>query len=119
MIARLYYSDYYSRGGAVALVSCKECGKSVSDKALTCPHCGITTPGVSYEEERLEQEIERAEREESDYADRYRRLGSGNFIDRLFNRSQINKFVDLANEAQSRKRELQEQLFALRQASRK
>jgi zinc-ribbon domain len=25
----------------MALVACRECGKSISDKAATCPHCGI------------------------------------------------------------------------------
>lgn len=28
----------------MALVSCRECGKRVSDEAQTCPHCGITNP---------------------------------------------------------------------------
>lgn len=27
----------------MALVKCKECGKSISDTARTCPHCGIKT----------------------------------------------------------------------------
>ena len=25
----------------MALINCKECGKEISDKAFTCPHCGI------------------------------------------------------------------------------
>ena len=25
----------------MALISCPECGKQISDKAATCPHCGI------------------------------------------------------------------------------
>jgi len=25
----------------MAIVSCRECGKEVSDKAETCPHCGV------------------------------------------------------------------------------
>lgn len=30
----------------MALVKCKECGKEVSASAKTCPHCGISNPGV-------------------------------------------------------------------------
>jgi hypothetical protein len=30
----------------MALVKCKECGKDVSACAKTCPHCGISRPGV-------------------------------------------------------------------------
>lgn len=25
----------------MALINCRECGKKVSDKAVTCPYCGI------------------------------------------------------------------------------
>lgn len=25
----------------MALVECNECGNQVSDKAITCPHCGV------------------------------------------------------------------------------
>lgn len=25
----------------MALISCKECGKEISDSAATCPHCGV------------------------------------------------------------------------------
>lgn len=25
----------------MALINCKECGKEISDKAKTCPNCGI------------------------------------------------------------------------------
>ena len=28
----------------MSLVHCKECGKEISDRALTCPHCGV--PGT-------------------------------------------------------------------------
>ncbi len=28
----------------MAMTTCKECGKSVSSEAKTCPHCGSTTP---------------------------------------------------------------------------
>jgi hypothetical protein len=28
----------------VTLTSCRECGQAVSDKAATCPHCGIPAP---------------------------------------------------------------------------
>ena len=29
----------------MALVSCRECGREVSDGAGACPHCGISAPG--------------------------------------------------------------------------
>ncbi|PIS45933.1 MAG: hypothetical protein COT22_02615 [Ignavibacteria bacterium CG08_land_8_20_14_0_20_37_9] len=32
----------------MALINCKECGKEISDGAITCPHCGAkinTTQG--------------------------------------------------------------------------
>jgi len=31
----------------MALVNCKECGKEVSDKAKTCPHCGSKLPPIT------------------------------------------------------------------------
>ena len=34
----------------MALVKCKECGKEVSKKAETCPHCGIKNPGITTSE---------------------------------------------------------------------
>jgi len=30
----------------MALTKCKECKKEVSDKAKTCPHCGVKDPGT-------------------------------------------------------------------------
>ena len=27
----------------MALIQCEECGKEISDKALTCPECGMPT----------------------------------------------------------------------------
>lgn len=30
----------------MALVSCSECGKQVSDKAASCPHCGVAVAPV-------------------------------------------------------------------------
>ncbi|MBL4831619.1 MAG: zinc ribbon domain-containing protein [Aliivibrio sp.] len=41
----------------MALVACKECNKEISDTALTCPHCGISTPGISNHD--IEIEIKR------------------------------------------------------------
>ena len=29
----------------MALTTCRECGKEVSDSAKTCPHCGVDAPG--------------------------------------------------------------------------
>lgn len=34
----------------MALVECKECGKSVSDSAAVCPHCGVAAPALSIAE---------------------------------------------------------------------
>lgn len=34
----------------MALKKCKECKKEVSDKAKTCPHCGVSNPGASAKE---------------------------------------------------------------------
>ena len=34
----------------MAIVSCKECGKSVSSEALVCPHCGISAPALTKEQ---------------------------------------------------------------------
>lgn len=31
----------------MALAKCRECGRSVSDKALACPHCGAPAPVVA------------------------------------------------------------------------
>ena len=28
----------------MVLIACSECGKSVSDRAVACPHCGNPTP---------------------------------------------------------------------------
>ena len=30
----------------MALIKCKECGSEVSDKAKTCPKCGISNPAI-------------------------------------------------------------------------
>ncbi len=30
----------------MSLVSCRECGQQVSDRARTCPHCGIDSPAA-------------------------------------------------------------------------
>ncbi|MDO4198370.1 MAG: hypothetical protein Q4D13_05230 [Erysipelotrichaceae bacterium] len=44
----------------MALVKCKECGKEISSKAATCPHCGCPLDGdeeqvVSREEKKVER----------------------------------------------------------------
>ena len=31
----------------MALISCSECGKEISDKATSCPHCGVPIAGAS------------------------------------------------------------------------
>jgi hypothetical protein len=30
----------------MALIDCKECGKKISDKAMSCPKCGVTPPAT-------------------------------------------------------------------------
>ncbi|MBN4077919.1 zinc ribbon domain-containing protein [Nitrospina gracilis] len=32
----------------MALIPCKECGKEISNKAVTCPNCGIPIPRMKY-----------------------------------------------------------------------
>lgn len=45
----------------MALVECKECGKSVSDRAAVCPHCGVGLPALSDAEKgELKVELQRA-----------------------------------------------------------
>lgn len=34
----------------MALVSCKECNKQISESAIVCPNCGIANPGISNNE---------------------------------------------------------------------
>jgi phage FluMu protein Com len=34
----------------MALVSCKECNKKISETAGSCPNCGIANPGISNDE---------------------------------------------------------------------
>lgn len=56
----------------MALVECKECSKSVSDSAMTCPHCGVALPALSVEEKQeLKVEMQRAN---------YGRLGGFAFL---------------------------------------
>jgi uncharacterized Zn finger protein (UPF0148 family) len=97
----------------MALVECKECKSRVYEYADSCPHCGVRNPGISYEEERLAEESKRFREDEERYADRYRSLAS-NSLREFLNRREINKYVDLANEAQSHARELEEQLAGVR-----
>ena len=33
------------KGVGMALIQCPECGSRISDKAVTCPHCGFSEPG--------------------------------------------------------------------------
>lgn len=37
----------------MAMTKCKECGKEVSDKSITCPSCGIMSPGTPPLKEQL------------------------------------------------------------------
>ena len=44
----------------MALIDGKECKTAVSEHAAQCPHCGVPSPGISYEEEALQKEIDKA-----------------------------------------------------------
>lgn len=35
----------------MAMTKCKECGKDVSDKAITCPNCGVSINKDTYTKE--------------------------------------------------------------------
>ena len=54
----------------MALIRCKECRRLVSIQADPCPQCGIPQPWKSFEEEQIEQQIEKWQKEE----DRQERL---------------------------------------------
>lgn len=45
----------------MALIKCPECGKQISDKAITCPHCGIDVKSV-FDKIREEKEQQRKKR---------------------------------------------------------
>lgn len=52
----------------MALIECKECKKEISDKATSCPHCGIAleTPEKEYESELMKAyEDQKVEKKES------------------------------------------------------
>jgi ribosomal protein L37E len=97
----------------MALLACKECGKQVSTEAESCPHCGVPNPTISYEEQRLEAEIDRWAKEESRQADLYIAAKERTFL--WFGWKTVDHHVNLANEAQRKKRDLTKQLFELRQ----
>ncbi|MBP5391236.1 MAG: zinc-ribbon domain-containing protein [Bacteroidales bacterium] len=46
----------------MALITCKECGKQVSDQAASCPHCGApvkaATPAPAQQQMNYQQQIE-------------------------------------------------------------
>jgi len=60
----------------MALINCLECGKEISDKATSCPHCGITLvpPKKEYESELMkahkEQKVENKESNIQDSSNR-------------------------------------------------
>lgn len=41
----------------MALIKCTECGREVSEKASTCPHCGNTLAQTEEEEEELKRNV--------------------------------------------------------------
>ena len=96
----------------MALTPCKECGANIYVDVEVCPRCGVKKPGVSYEEERLLNEIQQAKADESRYADAYREHGGG-VLKEMINHKIIDKNVQLANEAQQRARSLEAELEKL------
>lgn len=38
---RHFQITIFESGIAMALIACEECGKSISDRAASCPHCGL------------------------------------------------------------------------------
>jgi hypothetical protein len=102
----------------MALVECKECKGRVYEHADSCPHCGVRAPGISYKEERLVNEIKRVQEDEKRYAEMYTNLGDG-FLNSLFNGKAINRYTDLANEAQRHARELEKELAEVQQSKKR
>lgn len=45
----------------MALINCEECGKDISDKAITCPHCGAPLDHLKLEQRVLEQQQDERE----------------------------------------------------------
>lgn len=45
----------------MALITCKECGKQVSDQAASCPHCGApvkaTAPSPAQQQTNYQQQV--------------------------------------------------------------
>lgn len=39
----------------MALIKCPECGKEISDRAVSCPHCGYPIKNLSREKESVNE----------------------------------------------------------------
>lgn len=60
----------------MALINCIECGKQISDRAITCPHCGAPVDHKILEQKKLEQkrEEEITEQDEREERERIKRI---------------------------------------------
>ncbi len=112
MITENLYEQYAKSWYQMTMINCKECRKGISDQADPCPHCGVPTPGVSSEEERLQREIDKWRTEEERQETLYMQAMKNTFL--WFGHKKVQYHVGLANEAQSKKNELDNQLFKLR-----
>ncbi|NQZ08235.1 MAG: hypothetical protein HRT35_13840 [Algicola sp.] len=52
----------------MALTTCKACKKEIHEDVDPCLHCGVKTPGISYEEEQLSEREKYIKEEEIPYA---------------------------------------------------
>ena len=96
----------------MSLVRCKECRKEVSIQASTCPQCGIPEPWKSFEEERIEREINDWKKEERRQENLYIQAGKQTFL--WWGHKKVRLHVDLANAAQRKVKELREKLYEAR-----
>lgn len=55
----------------MALIKCPECGKEISDKAVSCPNCGCPTIDVERIED-TKEEAEKSHEGKDDFSDIYR-----------------------------------------------
>lgn len=104
----------------MALISCKECYKEISDKADVCPHCGVPKPAIPYELERMYRERDSLEKDEREHVAIYEKcydLMDESFIGYMLNRKRnkelkekLDEHVALAMRAQSRKLDKQNEI---------
>lgn len=51
----------------MALMACSECGKQISDRAVTCPSCGVPISGIAPATEKVQPSTPRAKAHYSNY----------------------------------------------------